>query len=72
MGEIERQKLLNPKLICIKPEFGLSAKNRGSAKNRQRWTESNTLSFKENVNMPFEDKENVNMPFEDTRLVADT
>ena len=51
---------------------GRVGKGGGSAKNRQRWTESNTLNFKENVNMPFEDKENVNMPFEDTRLVADT
>ena len=31
------------------------------AKSGQRWTESNTLSFKENLNMPFED----------TNLVAD-
>ena len=33
----------------------------GLAKSGQRWTESNTLSFKEIVNMPFGD----------TRLVAD-
>ena len=33
----------------------------GVAKSEQRWTESNTLSFKENVNIPFED----------TRLVTD-
>ena len=46
---------------------GLSIKDvrvvggRGLAKSGQRWAESNTLSFRENYNMLFED----------TRLVAD-